>query len=66
MKLFVTNFDNSTSIAKIAFLFCQYGNVTGIWVRDGQKRRYAIVEISESGGRRVIRELDGEMWKARG
>jgi RNA recognition motif-containing protein len=62
-KIFVANFDWTTTLARIADLFENYGEVTSVRLRHGQKRTYAIVEMSDdSGAKDAIRELDGQVW----
>jgi RNA recognition motif-containing protein len=59
-KIFVSNFDWSTTLARIADLFENYGEVTSARLRYSKGRKYAIVEMpDDSDANEAIRELDG-------
>ena len=61
MKIFVSNFSSSTTVAHLAQLFLDYGDVEAVRVRKGQKRVYGIVEMPrESEANEAIRGLDGK------
>jgi RNA recognition motif-containing protein len=63
MTIFVSNFPDDTTIAPIALLFQDYGAVTAVRLRNGQKRIYAIVEmLNDYRAEEAIRELDGTTW----
>lgn len=62
MKIFVTNFEDSTSVAALALLFQDFGHVEAIRLKQGKKRMYALVEMDVHRGEQAIRELDRREW----
>lgn len=62
MKLFVANFEDSTTILDVLSLFMECGEVVAIRMKQGQKRKYAIVEM-DYGAERALEELDGKSWR---
>jgi RNA recognition motif-containing protein len=62
VKLFVSNFDDSTGIVSLLMLFAECGEVVGIKLLQGQKRRYALVEMPAFDAESAIAELDGKHW----
>jgi RNA recognition motif-containing protein len=64
-KIFVSNFDWSTTLARIADLFENYGEVTSARLRYSKGRKYAIVEMpDDSDANEAIRGLDGKEFRA--
>ena len=63
MKLFVSGFAEETTLAQLAKLFERFGAVTGIRIRMGKKRRYAVVEMTDMSDAETARiELDDQEW----
>ena len=63
MKLFVSNFAEEATTADVARLFERFGPVTGIRIRMGKKRRYAVVEMMDKSDAETARiELDHQEW----
>jgi RNA recognition motif-containing protein len=66
MKLFVSGFFQLATVSEIAELFEGCGKVTSVRLKKGEKRAYAIVEMSDDfGAERAIQELDGTVWEGR-
>jgi RNA recognition motif-containing protein len=63
MKLFVVGFDNSVTLVDLLMLFQEFGDVEAIRMKQGEKRRYALIEMGAYGGERAIAELDGKNWR---
>jgi RNA recognition motif-containing protein len=63
VKLFVANLAEEATVADVAQLFERFGLVTGIRVRMGKKRRYAVVEMMDASDAETARiELDNQEW----
>jgi RNA recognition motif-containing protein len=66
MKLFVSGFFDSARVSEVADLLEGCGKVTAVRLKKGEKRAYAIVEMSdEFGAERAIQELNGTEWNGR-
>jgi RNA recognition motif. (a.k.a. RRM, RBD, or RNP domain) len=63
VKLFVINFEDSTTLADLALLFMDSGEVVAIRMKQGEKRKYALVEMYPYGAERAIADLDGKNWR---
>jgi len=64
MKLFVCGFDESTTIAELAHLLCEHGEVQEIKMRHGQGQTYyAIAVMHDWGAEQAIKELDRQVWR---
>jgi hypothetical protein len=63
VKLFVINFDDSTTLADLALLFTEAGEVVAIRMKQGEKRKYALLEMYPYGAERAIADLDGKNWR---
>jgi hypothetical protein len=63
MKLFVANFEDSTTLADLALLLEKFGHLEAIRMKQGEKRRYALIEMDAYGGERAIAELDRKQWQ---
>lgn len=63
MKLFASNFDSCMPLSRLAALFEEYGRITALYIRQGEKRTYAIVHMpNDSDAEEAIRALDGKSW----
>jgi RNA recognition motif-containing protein len=63
MKLFVSNFEDSTTLVDLAMLFQEFGNVEAIRMKQGEKRKYALIEMDSYGAERAIADLDRKNWQ---
>jgi hypothetical protein len=63
MKLFVANFDDSTTLVDLAMLFQGYGNVDALRIKQGEKRRYSVIEMDAYGAEQAIAALDRKYWR---
>jgi hypothetical protein len=57
VKLFVINFEDSTTLADLALLFMDSGEVVAIRMKQGEKRKYALVEMLPEWGRACNRRF---------
>jgi hypothetical protein len=65
MKFYVYGFDKSTTIVKLAALFSQYGEITGLHLWDGKQTRCAILTMDDETAESVIEEFNGELREGR-
>jgi RNA recognition motif-containing protein len=59
-KLFVTNFTRRMNEEDLALIFARYGPVIRVTLRDGPKRRYALVTMPDKEADVAIEKLDGQ------
>ncbi|MGA7567076.1 MAG: RNA-binding protein [Terriglobales bacterium] len=62
MKIYVAGFDDSTTLVDLVMLFNEHGTVTGIKMKQGERRKYALVEMGNYDAEQAIAALDRTNW----
>jgi RNA recognition motif-containing protein len=62
MKLFVCGFSEYESVSELVRLFEGYGEVTEVKIRQGEKRKYALITMHDMDAEDAIKKLNGQRW----
>jgi RNA recognition motif-containing protein len=64
MKLFVCGFSEYERLSDLLRLFEDYGEVLELKVRQGEKRKYALVTMRDMDAEEAIKKLNGRRWES--
>ena len=59
MKLFVCGFSEYESVSELVRLFEGYGDVLEFKIRQGEKRKYALITMRDMDAEEAIKKLNG-------
>jgi RNA recognition motif-containing protein len=62
MKLFVCGFSEYESVSELVRLFEGYGDVLEFKIRQGEKRKYALITMRDMDAEEAIKQLNDQRW----
>ena len=62
MKLFVCGFSEYESVSELVRLFEGCGEVTEVKIRQGEKKKYALITMPDGDAEDAIKQLNGRHW----
>jgi RNA recognition motif-containing protein len=62
MRLFVCGFSEYETVSELVRLFEGYGDVLELKIRQGEKRKYALITMRDMDAEDAIKQLNGQVW----